>query len=185
MPTTAFSLRMRTDKTSRAPNAENYRDWLNDRTSLTRRLQRICGDAFRLELIAQTRQIPRETERRALALKAGQYALIRHVYLCCGDTPVVFARTVIPAATLTGAGRRLAHLRTRSLGATIFANPRWHSTERWLSRLSRKDALHALACKKLPVAPDTVYGRHTLFRLKNKALLIGEFFLPSLLDLGC
>jgi chorismate lyase len=48
---------------------------------------------------------------------------LREVYLLCDGVPWVYARTAIPRETLTGRHRRLAYLKTRPLGAMLFADP--------------------------------------------------------------
>ena len=48
--------------------------------------------------------------------RLGEAAIVREVELLCGETPWVFARTLIPATSLRGPARRLA-----MLGDTVFA----------------------------------------------------------------
>jgi len=156
-------------------------DWLLDASSLTRRLQLVCGAGFGVQVLEQHWGRPMASERRALGIRRGERAVIREVRLMCGATPWVFARTVIPVRTLRGPQRRLAHLGSKPLGAALFADPRLQRGEVEITRLVPGDSLfdHALAAAGGEAA--AVWGRRSLFRLRGKPLLVSEFFLPALL----
>ena len=119
-------------------------------------------------------------EAQALNIRSGFHAIVRQVYLFCDETPWVFARTVIPPQTLTGKRRRLAHLRSRSLGATLFADPSMRRGEVEIACLTQADKLFADAIHGLKSPPDTVWGRRSIFWLAEKPLLVCEFFLPTI-----
>ena len=153
------------------------RDWLLDASSLTRRLQQHCGGDFRVRLDWQGWARPALDECRVLGLHRRQHALIREVHLLCGDTPQVFARTVIPRSSLRGRERRLAHLGERPLGAVLFADPRMQRGEVEIARIEPGAALyvHALGGE----GPDSgpIWGRRSLFWLGRRPLLVSEIFL--------
>jgi chorismate--pyruvate lyase len=153
--------------------------WLLDQASLTQRLICACPGQFRVEVLIQRRQRPHAHEARALGLRAGQYALVRQVYLYCDDMAWVYARTVIPLATLSGTQRRLAYRGNRSLGAMLFADPTMHRGEVEIARIPHADQLFALATARLPRPPDEIWGRRSTFYLSGKPLLVSEFFLPG------
>lgn len=153
--------------------------WLLDSSSLTQRLIAVCRGAFQVEVIAQSWRAPMRNESRRLGLTPGRYALVRQVYLRCQEQALVYARTVIPAATLCGPNRRLAHLKSRSLGAVLFADP---ATERGafeLARLTPRDRLYALATRDLTSRPAELWGRRARFLLRGQPLLVSEIFLPG------
>ncbi|MFO8025165.1 chorismate--pyruvate lyase family protein [Thiohalophilus sp.] len=154
--------------------------WLFDKGSLTRRLQQACGSTFRVEVVEQCWQRPRLNERRRLAMPAWQVALVRQVYLYCGDQPCVFARTIIPRATLAGAQRHLAVLGTRPLGAVLFADPRMHREPMEFTRLQPGERLFETAVQRLDAPPSEIWGRRSLFYLAARPLLVNEIFLPAI-----
>lgn len=117
-------------------------------------------------------------EARALGMSRSGRALVRQVQLLCNDVPWVYARTVIPRRTLTGAQRRLAHLKSRSLGAMLFADPSMRRGELQLARLTGRDKLHALVARQLDQSPQVMWGRRSVFTLARKPLLVSEVFLP-------
>jgi len=103
-------------------------------------------------------------------------ALVRQVLLCCKKQPLVYARTVIPLATIQGAQRKYANMGNRPLGAMLFA-------DRTMSREAVEVAL-------LPAGHDAhqytnigepIWGRRSVFRVSGKPLLVSEYFLPELL----
>ena len=81
--------------------------WLLDPSSLTLRLQHACGGNFSVQVLSQHWSNPAADEARLLGLGRGERVLVRQVHLLCDGQPWVFARTVIPASTLRGRGRRL------------------------------------------------------------------------------
>ncbi len=120
------------------------------------------------------------SEARALGLKAGTYALVREVRLLCAHKPWVYARTVIPADTLTGSMRRLAYLGSRSLGAVLFAERCLQRGDLEITCLSACDRLFAPVTQGLDPVPHTVWGRRSVFHVRGKPLLVSEFFLPDI-----
>lgn len=158
----------------------NILDWLLDPASLTERLRAVCLERFHVEVLAQRWSLPAFGEARALGLRHGRYGLVRQVYLRCGDRALVFARTVIPAETLSGDERRLANLRTRPLGGLLFAEPSLRRMHVSIERLMPGDVLYAAATRGISERPAVIWGRRSLFAIKRKALMVSEYFLPGI-----
>jgi chorismate lyase len=151
------------------------RHWLLDEGSLTARLQAACGDRLRVRVLRQAWQRPRASERRALGLGAHEIALVREVLLECAGEPWVFARSIMPAATLHGRLRHLRRFGERSLGALLFSS---RGLRRDPFEVALVDAAHAV----LPAAQaqaGPVWGRRSVFRVHGRPLLVAEFFLPA------
>jgi chorismate lyase len=143
--------------------------WLGDDGSLTRRLQRF--GRFRVRPLRQQVSVPTAAEARLLGLSPRQRALIREVLLLLDEAPVVFARSVLPLSSLTGANRVLGHMARRSLGAELFRTPRAERQAVWVARVPP-------SC--LPVASDQpAWGRQSLFIKRGLPLLVAEVFLPA------
>ena len=164
--------------------ARSAQDWLFDPASLTARLIDHCRGRFHVELISQHWQRPMFNEARRLACRPEHNALIRQVYLYCDDTPLVFARTVIPHATLTGAQRFLAHLGERPLGSALFADPGLCRDEVEVARIEPRHRLFATATATIDPPPPHIWGRRSVFYTGGKPLLVNEVFLPALLEHG-
>jgi chorismate lyase len=164
-----------------AADAGRYRPWLIDRGSLTDRIRARCA-AFRVELIAQALRGARRDER-FVAGGGKRGALVREVFLYCGDVPVVFAHSVLRRRDLRGVWRRLAHLGTRPLGAELFADPRVARRPLRYRTLTPRDALHARACAGLASPPAVLHARRSLFILHESPILVTEIFLPGILRL--
>ena len=129
-----------------------------------------------MQLLGQQLAVPLLEERRVLGMRDRQSALIRQVRLYCDETPLVFARTVIPLSTLTGKQRAYGNLGNRPLGALLFADRTMRRDELTVNCLQQDDRLHAFT-----LAEDDVWGRRSVFHVGNKPLLVSEYFLPSLL----
>lgn len=154
-------------------------DWLLDRASLTRRLQDHCPRRFSVEVLAQGWRRPMRNEALLLGTRLPARALVREVRLLCGGMPLVFARTVIPAATLSGSRRRLARLGSRPLGAVLFADPGMRRGELELSCIRPGQRLFDTATRGLAEPPPRIWGRRSLFFLGERPLLVQEIFLPG------
>lgn len=151
-----------------------------DRASLTARLIRHCHDhdcgPFHVQLLAQKLQNPGRDEAAVLQISHGRKAIIRQVKLFCGDTPMVYARTVIPVSTLTGKQRLYGNLGNRPLGAMLFADRSMRRDEVMVTRLHPQDELYAAT----GVSNETVWGRRSVFYVGGKPLLVSEYYLPQL-----
>lgn len=154
---------------------------LLDNGSLTALVRGLCaGESFRVRLLRHARRPVSVQERRLLEMPAGQWALAREVYLCCGETPLVFARSLIPASGLAGAWRHLRRQGERPLGATLFADVRVRRGPLEIGCLAPAEPL----CQRLradAVLPpgESLWGRRSVFRLRGQPLMVSEFFLPA------
>lgn len=155
-------------------------NWLFDPGSLTARLIRACPGKFRVQVLSQTWRSPLHNEIKRLRMRARQMSLIREVYLYCDEQPWVFARTVIPRKTLSGAQKHLANLGSRPLGAVLFADPHMHRDDIEVTCLHPTERLYNKAVAVLSQRPPHIWGRRSVFYLNNKPLLVNEIFLPGI-----
>ena len=159
-----------------------YRPWLLDRGSLTRRIQVRCA-AFSVRHVRQRYGVAMPSERHMVALKHCSHALLRDVFLYCGETPMVFAHSVLPATSLHGDWQRLCRLGSKPLGAALFSNPKVRRTPLHFKKLNRRDALYRCACTVLPNPPASLWARRSVFYLEGRPILVTEVFLPDILEL--
>jgi chorismate--pyruvate lyase len=160
-----------------APHASGaYRRWLIGDDSLTLRLQSRCGN-FAVSHVRQRWAHPLPDEAALLKLRPQQIALIREVWLQCGEARMVFARSVLPRASLYGAWRKLGELGSKPLGAVLFGD--------------RKVVRTPLAFCKLPahhpisrrIGKAGQWARRSVFMQSGRAILVTEVFLPGVLTL--
>lgn len=167
--------------------------WLFDAASLTQRLRQVCQGRFQVRVVSQQRVRPLRDERIALRMRDHEHALVRMVYLLCDGQPWVFARTVIPLRTLSGAQRRLGRLGTKPLGEVLFADRSMRRSEVEVARLAPGGKLFGLIATgttaggaiNLAQQPQQIWGRRSVFYLQDKPLLVSEIFLPALSPTGC
>lgn len=160
-----------------------YRAWLVDRGSLTRRIQVRCP-AFSVRGLRVGAGKPGRDEAAWVGLSPRVIALLREVHLYCGDTPVVFAHSVIPRAGLRGPWHALGKLGSKPLGAALFANPRIKRTPLQFKKLNRRHELYRRACRILPDRPLHLWARRSVFTLNGYPILVTEVFLPGILELA-
>lgn len=139
--------------------------WLSATDSLTQRLKRQCGGAFDLVVLSEQDAPLSEDDAAALALDVGSPARVREVHLRCDRVPCIHARSLLPHATLAGAGRDLASLGERPLGDALFAHP---------------DMVRG----PIELTDTPGWGRRSVFRLSGQPVLVTEWFLPALLECG-
>jgi len=164
-------------------NAENNAliPWLQDRGSLTARLQ--SRGQFALRLRKQNLGIPTFEDARALNIQPNKLAWIREVVLLCDGTPLVFAHTVLPYrphGPLTG---WLARLGNRSLGALLFSRAGFKRGTIECQRLDQRHrlfqpAIAAMHMTKQP--PSNLWARRSRFVFGTQSVLVTEIFSPNL-----
>ncbi len=156
--------------------------WLFDEGSLTRRIICHCNNNFRVEVLSQQWKRPMLNEAIRLGIHPEQHALIREVLLYCGETPWVFARSVLPRRTLTGKRRFLGKLGSRPLGEILFSDPNIQRDELEVAEIKKGQRMFQCATGSLINTPESVWGRRSIFYLHKKPLLVNEVFLPSVLE---
>ncbi|WP_040409527.1 chorismate--pyruvate lyase family protein [Arhodomonas aquaeolei] len=154
------------------------RPWIETPGSLTARMRRRCGDAFRVQVIGQHWQRPWRDERLTVGIREHRVAWVREVILCDGDTPWIYARSVIPTATLGGTLRRLRALGHTPLGRVLFGRYPLRRGPIEVARLGPGDGLRRDA-EHHGEAPAE-WARRSVFRAGGRALLVAEVFLPAL-----
>jgi chorismate--pyruvate lyase len=138
---------------------------------------------FAVDLLSHANARPVRDERKALGLGECAYALIRQVTLLCHGQAVVFARTVIPPASLTGKYRLLSRLGARPLGELLFTDKTMRRGEVEVAEFPVNHQLFRRSeLTDAMVGQASIWGRRSLFYLADKPLLVSEFFLPRILD---
>lgn len=148
----------------------HWRPWLCERGSLTQQLRIACQGEFEVELLKLYWDLPSRSEALRLGIPFRQRTLIREVHLCGYGEPWVFARSIIPAATLQGDDRRLLLLGNRSLGSLLFSDPSIRRGQIEVTRLSHQQ--------------QTCWARRSVFRLQQGPILVMETFLPSMASIA-
>jgi len=152
---------------------------LQETGSLTQHLAKFCKDDLQLRLKNQSWQRPLQDETKILKLRMGEYALVREIYFKCNKIPWVYARSIIPTRTLRGAQRRLAHWGDRSLGSYLFSEHTIFRGKIDIATIPQKNRLFKLAIDNLNDENKILWGRRSIFYIKNKPLLVVEIFLPE------
>ena len=162
--------------------AGRYRPWLTDAGSLTARVKARCSD-FSVRVLFQGSRRPDRDERFVFPQHGRARVLVREVFLCCGDTPVVFAHTVLDPDDLCGVWRSVAKLGNRPLGAALFADPRIHRHPLRTRKLNGHHELRRRLERYRAQLPGALWARRSLFHLHDSPILVTEVFLPEILRL--
>ena len=153
--------------------------WLTSRGSLTSRLVAHFGQ-FNLVRVMQRAQLPNVDERRELGLRDRELALVREVVLRDGDTPLVFAHSLVARRDLRGVWRGLSRLGARPLAEMLFHD---HSVARLPMEYKKLDSRHPLYRRARQVAPfaaRAVWARRSVFLKQGRPLLVTELFLTAM-----
>ncbi len=128
--------------------------------SLTRCLRDRCAAAFRLELLGEHK-------------RQDAPGLIREVLMLCGDSPWVFAQTVIPQATVAE-HPWLREMGNRPLGDFLFEQSNVMRDSLYLARLTPGHPLYerALGNADLDEFPDALWARRSAIRIHESELSI-------------
>jgi chorismate--pyruvate lyase len=132
---------------------ENILSWLIDKNSLTQKLKNKYPK-FNLEVLSVEDKKPANNELDVL--KINNIPSIREVLLKDDETPIIFARSIIPYTKDTV---DLHGLKQRPLGEILFDD----------KNISR----YSLEVTKA----DNIWGRRHIFKLGETEILVSEFFL--------
>lgn len=154
--------------TTRKQKSLALQSWLGDGGSFIQRLKK-QGLQPHVVVLNENWGSPEPAEQAALELSPRRHAYIREVEIRDKREPLMFARTVIPAGTLTGRERILASLGSRSLGSVLFSYP---DLER--------SPFEIKTCHLPQYASSELWERQSLFIVHGKLLLLREVYLPHL-----
>jgi chorismate--pyruvate lyase len=154
------------------------RPWLLDRGSLTRRILARCPDFS----VRGVRMVAGWAAPES-AVARPQRALLREVFLYCGDTPLVYAHSLLPLDNLRGRWRGLRRLGGRPLGEFLFSDPQVKRAPLQYKKLTRRHWLYRRACHTLENPPSSLWARRSTFTLNGRAIQVTEVFLPAILEL--
>jgi len=141
-----------------------------------------CRD-FHVRVLFQGLRRPDRDERFVFAHRGRANVLVREVFLCCGDTPVVFAHTVLDPQDLDGTWRSVTKLGTRPLGAALFADPKVHRHPLRSRKLDAHHELRRRLQRYIGQPAGALWARRSLFHLHDSPILVTEVFLPEILRL--
>ncbi|HEY8607292.1 MAG TPA: chorismate lyase [Noviherbaspirillum sp.] len=159
------------------------RGWLTDTMSLTAKLQRHCGH-FRVQRLAQSNNACLPDERALLGLPRRLQVQAREVLLRCDGRPVVYAHTVVPLSASAADWPFFRRLGERSLGSTLFGDPRVRRGSLQYARLHSRHPLARRAAAALGTPLDApLLARRCLYRRRRGLLLVTELFLPAIVAL--
>lgn len=161
----------------------DLRHWLTGSGSLTAKLKS-HSETFRVQVLHQQVATCLSDEARAIGLHRPGRVWEREVLLRCDNAPVVFAHTVVPMSADATDWPLFSALGERSLGTTLFGDPR---VTRGTLEYARLRASHPLALRaRAALAAEghaaldeqLLYARRCLYRRRQGTLLVTEVFLP-------
>ncbi|HZJ95888.1 MAG TPA: chorismate lyase [Thiopseudomonas sp.] len=152
-------------------------DWLFAQGSLTQRLTAVCRTGFRVQLINEGWQTLSDSECAALNIIHNSRGWVREVFLCDGQQPWVFARSVASQTALHTANFDISQLGTRSLGELLFSDPAFNRGPMYISQLSSMQ-LPAQAQQQIK-SEQLLWARRSCFQKNSLAVLVAEVFLPQ------
>jgi chorismate--pyruvate lyase len=165
-----------------APRALHH--WLVDTVSLTAKLQ-AHSRQFNVRRLHQRHAVCLADEVDALGLPRRQQVQEREVLLHCDGRPVVYAHSVVPLTATASDWPFFRSLGERSLGTTLFGDPRVLRDRLQYARLRPQHPLMRRAADALGSAPgEYVFARRCLYRRKRGVLLVTELFLPAIMGLA-
>lgn len=156
------------------------RHWLIDRVSLTAKLVARSGH-FRVHRLSQGLAPCTADEFDLVGLARRGQVQQREVLLECDGVPVVFAHTVVPLSATTHDWPFFGRLGERSLGTTLFGDPRVMRGRMQYARLHEQHSLaqrvRSMVGPACGAAP--LFARRCLYRRRKGLLLVTELFLPA------
>lgn len=143
---------------------------------LTDRVRGACGGEFGLRIVAERHGLLSPAEAVALGV-ADLSAFIREIELTCDATAVVFAQTLVPAATLA-AEPWLAALGREALGPRLARMGGALREPLEFAQLAPDDDLSSRAVRT-GRPPACLWARRARYRLASHVLIVQEVFLQA------
>jgi chorismate--pyruvate lyase len=153
-------------------------DWLFDQGSLTQRLSALCHVCFSVQPLNEGWQTLSLDECSALNIAPHSIGWVREVFLCNGNQPWVFARSVAGQAELLHADFDLSHLGNRSLGQLLFQQQAFSRGALQICYLPVTQ-LPTLA-QQHTMGRQQLWARRSCFKKESLGVLVAEVFLPKL-----
>lgn len=146
--------------------------WLRETGSLTALLSN--AGVLSIDVINDGWGQPTQRERKVLSLRAREAARVREVVLKVNGTPMIYARSIIPARALVGHWRHLSKLKNQSLGGFLFQD----------KQLVRGPIeIVSLPNNLFHEVNESVWARRSIFKQYNRGVLVSEAFLPAITKL--
>jgi chorismate--pyruvate lyase len=144
-------------------------------------LRDVAGTQFNVQPLEQRWSMAWPDERRRLLIRGREHAWLREVLLCQANEPLVYARSVIPAATLRGPLQRLRRLGATPLGTLLFGRYRIIRGPIGVAWLNADARLAQRAAQAAGLSAGRMWARRSVFAIAGRELLVTEVFLPSLI----
>ena len=158
---------------------EDWLEWLLYPHSFMSRLESVGVLASTIQVTKHVFENPTQEEAELLNIPSGEAALIREVMIGNSDGQWMFAKTVFPKATLTGAEQQLGDLQNRSLGSYLFKQKAQRG-EFEFAKITPSIDWYSYIAKYATLSGETLLARRSQFFIKHKNLLLTEVFLPDM-----
>lgn len=154
--------------------------WLTEPGLLTERVRSRCSGQSGLRVVEERHDVLAPADAAALGV-TDLSAFFREIELTCDDTPVVFAQTLVPDATLA-AEPWLALLGKDALGPRLASMGGAIRDPLEFARLTPSDLLFERATHGLTGPTTFLWARRARYRLATHCLIVQEVFLPGALQ---
>lgn len=141
----------------------SWASWLLEEGSLTLRLKSHAKQSFAVKVLLEEETQPTPDELNLLGISS-QTCWVRQVYLEIDNQPWVFARSVMPLASLSPTAKQLIQVGNQALGHLLFANPK-----------VKRGKLFFCQPKQLNL--PSLWGRASCFSGNAGQILVTEHFL--------
>lgn len=139
-------------------------------------MTRLMGQSPRLSCLSEGKDYPSSLERQTLNIKPRTYAHIREITMGTPDKQWLFARTVIPLATLRGNAKRLTRMDKTPLGKILFGRTYAARKNMQLDLITPDQTSQV----KFGISQGfPLWRRRSIFELASGPLIISEIFLPD------
>ncbi|MCG8325440.1 MAG: chorismate lyase [Thiotrichales bacterium] len=149
--------------------------------SLTEYLSRACTCELGLEIREESWQRAMSTELINADRRINRYFFVREINLSCGDTPILYGRSLFPRASYHYCKHQLKKLGARPLGNWLFNDERICRVQTQIGKIGKANRLYQLAMRDQDDEPGKLWGRRSVYSVNGYPLLVIEIFLPSLI----
>ncbi len=146
------------------------------RGSLTQRFKEMMGQTPKLTVLKQRREIIPIQDRISLPIGSREWAFVREIKMSKGNQDWMYARTIVPTATLKGNGGRLTGLGNTSIGKILFGRNGAYRQDLKIEEVIQLPIVKGL---KMQLINYPLWQRRSIFELQSGPILVTELFLPD------
>tara|TARA_B100000035_G_scaffold315481_1_gene336835 strand:- start:16663 stop:17214 length:552 start_codon:yes stop_codon:yes gene_type:complete len=158
----------------------NMNQWIKNKSSLTDRIKKIADLKIKLVKNNHKNKNLLVSEKKFFPLYKEENIFLREVIIFANESPIMYARTVLPRKYLRGYWNNIKKLNTNSLSKIVYENPSIRRSNFSYLAPSLNNKIYKKINSFKIDDKNLVIGRQSFFGYKRKNILLTEYFFEAI-----